>query len=62
MSTFELDGILYQTSEFKKMYESQYPSNAYYSIQKKILDIVPSPFIQKYEKLRKEYIEYLMEQ
>jgi endonuclease YncB( thermonuclease family) len=62
MSTFELDGILYQTSEFKKMYESQYPSNAYYSIQKKILDIVPSPFIQKYEKLRKEYIEYLMDQ
>ena len=59
-STFELDGIVYKTNEFKKMYESKYPSNASHTIKKKLEDIVPSPFIQKYEKLRKEYIEYLM--
>jgi len=56
-----LDGVVYKTSEFKKMYESKYPSNASYTIKKKIEEIIPSPFIQKYEKLRKEYIEYLME-
>lgn len=59
-SSFDLDGHFYQTYEFKKMYEDKYPTTTSVALKEKIFEFIPDPIMSKYEKLKKEYEDYLM--
>jgi len=61
MSTFKFDEILYDTSEFQKIYEQKYPNTTTVFVQKGLKDLIPWSVVSKYEKLKKEYENYLLE-
>ena len=60
MSTFSFDGQIYQTFEFKEIYENKYPSTTTVFMQKNLQDLIPGSIVSKYKKLKQEYEIYLM--
>jgi hypothetical protein len=61
-STFELDGKIFKTADFQDIYEIKHPKTTKDFIGKKMSDFIPVPITQKYNKLKQEYIDYLMRQ
>ncbi|HKL44353.1 MAG TPA: thermonuclease family protein, partial [Candidatus Absconditabacterales bacterium] len=60
-STFELDGKIFQTSDFQEMYQAKHPQNPTLFFKESLSEFIPSPIKQKYEQLKNEYIDYLMQ-
>jgi hypothetical protein len=58
-STFELEWITYQTSEFKAMYEKKYKKESSDFLSNWIKYILPNWITDKYSALKQQYQQYL---
>ncbi len=61
-STFTLDWKIFQTSEFKEIYETKHPENPTIFLKESLLNFLPTPIVNKYQDLKQEYVDYLLTQ
>jgi hypothetical protein len=59
-SEFELNWVVFNTSEFQLMYQSKYPETTSEFVQKNLSEFIPTAVRQKYNSLLQEYNAYLL--